>query len=149
MVVDVFLHILNFYNPDIKYEMPFFCDVYTVLKGACVKGSALIILAMASERFYAMYYPFKYRDTVTISMMVKVGIVCTVWGFVSACLTNLAYGINSGWCLEQRPNFNRTFVNIVVVASVVLYLILPSISTAILNVLIILKMKRRKTTGRR
>ena len=64
-------------------NIPLLCDFYLNMKSSSAKASSLMIMAMALERFYATYYPFRYKDDVTVKKLTYVAFACVVYSVFS------------------------------------------------------------------
>ena len=131
------------YSPITIHNLAVFCEAFVFVKATASKTSSWLIFSMSFERFVATYYPFRYKDHVTMKLLSRVSVACVVFATLSCLLGLMAYGNERGTCFEERIGANRLLVLIAVVDATLFHLIIPSISTAVLNVLIIIKMKRR------
>ena len=116
--------------------------------GTCIRMASFIILSMSIERFYATYYPFRYKDNVNASTLIKVAMTCFALSFVSAALTTATQGNVNGYCYFWRPGVSEYLILLVTVETLLLQLFIPSTLTALFNLLIIFRLKRRSATQR-
>ena len=131
------------YSPITIHNLAVFCEAFVFVKGTASKTASWLIFSMSFERFYATYFPFRYKDQVTMRMLSRVSVACVVVAALSTLLGLMTYGNERGTCFEERIGANRLLVLITVAETILFHLIIPSISTAVLNVLIIIRMKRR------
>ena len=126
------------------HSSPVFCDVMVNMQNTSGQSATLMILAMTLERFYAIYFPFRYKEVVTAKKLTLAAIICVLLGFSSSCLFTITYGNENGQCYSPRSEFSGFTILLVLAQSTIMFLILPSILVAVFNVLIIVKIKQRK-----
>ena len=107
-----------------------------------------MIMAMAIERFYATYYPFRYKEVVTAKKLTVISVGVVAYKFFCACLLNMAFGNENGHCFVPRKGYNVLIQNLIIAESVFISNATPAISVVVFNVLIVLKLRRRNTTHR-
>ena len=126
-----------------SHNSPILCDIIVNMENTSGQSASLMILAMTVERFYATYFPFKYRN-VTAKSLTGVAIVCVMFGFISSCLVTMTYGNEKGECFQPRSGYSQFIILLVIAQSALLFLIIPSILVAVFNALIVSKIKSRK-----
>ena len=109
---------------------------------------SLLILSMSIERFYATYYPFRYRDIVSTRLLSKVAVFCFLLALGSASLTVATQGNVNGYCFFWRPGVSDAMILMVTMETLLLQLFIPSVVTFSFNLLIIFKLKRRSAAQR-
>ena len=149
VAVDVFSKGAEYLSPLNMHSVPVICDLYILAKVTTIKASSLMILSMSIERFYATFYPFPYKDNVTMRTMAKTGMFCTVIAAVSSCLVLAVQGNTTGRkCFATRQNVSEVVTFLVVIESALLFFIIPSVLTTVLNVLIVAKLRSQSSVQR-
>ena len=87
------------YNVD---TMPALCDIYIVVKMTLMNAANMFILLMSVERVYATYYPFRYKQNVTLGLMYKTGLFCLILSFMSSLSIVATHGAVDGYCFDTR-----------------------------------------------
>ena len=143
VVSDFVADFTEVYSPITIHNLAVFCEAFVFVKAAASRTASWLIFSMSFERFYATYFPFRYKDHVSMKLLSRVSVACVVVAALSSLLGLMAHGNERGTCFEERIGANRLLVLITVADTILLQLIVPSISTAVLNVLIIIRMRRR------
>ena len=105
-----------------------------------------ILVLMSIERYVAGYHPHYFREKVTTRLMMKVGAGALVYAVAIAGVFVPIRGNKDGACFypdpdEVLPNWLRILSAGLIVF---LLLLLPCVSTIVLNVFIIFKMRERQ-----
>ena len=131
------------------HEVPLLCDGYVFTKVTALKASSLLILSIALERFYATYYPFPYKEHVSLTILFKVGTVCIVIAALSGGLVSATHGHTAiEKCFAVREGVNEIVVSVVVTESIFLFFLIPSVLTFLLNILIVAKLRHQNKNQR-
>ena len=128
------------YRPVNQNNQPVICSVYVFLRGSCLSISTLMTMLISFERMIAVYFPFRYKDGVKVPLMAKIGFVCVVVSLLHSGMSTYIYGSSAGQCLSTRVH---TAWVIFAGATVVVFVLLPSLTTAILNIFLITKVSSR------
>ena len=136
------------YSPITIHNLAVFCEAFVFVKGSASKTASWLVFSMSFERFYATYFPFRYKDHVTMTLLSRVSVACVVFATLSCLLGLMTFGNEMGTCFEERVGANRLLVLITIAETILFHLIILSISTAVLNVLVIIKIKRRSFNER-
>ena len=131
-----------------SHNVPILCDIYRNVKSTSGRAATFMTMAMTIERFYATYYTFSYRKVVTTNKLNAVAFGSAVYGFFAACMQNIAFGNENGFCFLQRSGYNILIYTFILSESIVMSHAIPSVTVAVLNILIVLRIKRRNTTQR-
>ena len=146
---DNILVILLHGSPFNAHTVPLLCDGYVFTKVTTLKASSLLILSIALERFYATYYPFPYKENVSLKILSKVGTFCIVIAVLSGGLVSATQGHTEiEKCFAVRESVNKLFALAVVIQSIVFFLLIPSVGTSVLNILIVVKLRLRNKNQR-
>ena len=145
VIIDVIARIGILVSSFNTHTVPLLCDIYILAKLPCVKSSTLMVLMMSCERFYATFFPFGYKENVTKKRLVYFGCVSVVAAFFSTGLIPLTYSNENGRCFDERKDANQILVTVSLVESTVVFLVLPSVLTAVLNLFIAIEIKRRES----
>ena len=149
MVCDLFDDFSKMYTKFTSHTEPILCDVYVYLKGVSSRGASLMILAMTLERFYALYFPFSYKNKISVNVLTAVAAACIVPTLISCAIVTMVVGNENGYCFDIRSGVNALLHFYIVVESAVIYNIIPAALVAVFNLLIVCKIKRRQHTDER
>ena len=127
---------------------PLMCDIYINVKSTADGGASFMIMAMAIERFYATYYPFRYKEVVTAKRLTAVAFGCFAYNFVGACMLNITFGNESGKCFLPRSGVDMFVQALIFAESIFISNGMPAVSVVVFNILIVLRLRRRNTSQR-
>ena len=145
---DFAAHFTNVYGPINQHESPFFCSFYIQWKITCVYSGSFLILAMSCDRFFAAYYPISYKERISKGRLAKAAAFCVLISFFSAFLMTVTHVNEDGFCAVQRSGVDEIILLLAMIQSSVFHMVIPSLLTAILNLLIALKIRRRSVNHR-
>ena len=134
-------------SPFHQHNTEFLCSLYIVARFASMKTTSLIFVCMSSERVYAAYFPIAYKQKVTIRLMMKIGIGCLVISLLAGSMSILNFTNEGGVCFVSVENAN-TVLSKYLSFQFIMFLMFPSIFTAIFNVVLIAKMRQRSKANR-
>ena len=137
--------LLSPYNVD---TVPALCDIYIVVKMTLMNTANMFIVLMSVERVYATYYPFRYKQNVTLGLIFKAGLFCLIPSFMSSFSVVATQGAVDGYCFDTRKGVSSLLVTVVVAKTTILFNIIPSVAALILNVLISMKINQRTRSSR-
>ena len=140
----LFFTILEFISPLNHHNQNAICMIYFVLTAVCPIGNSHLIVAMGSERLYAVFRPISYRENVTISTNKKVTCVCFLLALVMPLLSAPLYSNETGFCYSVRPGVNEALFLIHVFSWQIFVVYMPSFLILVMNTILILKLKRRQ-----
>ena len=121
------------------------CRVYVFIRALCLGSSSFLILLMSCERVFASYVPFRYKNIVTTKLLAAVGATCIVFAGLFSLASALSVTNEEGQCFSLNQELNEKLTMTVIVSSSLLFFLVPSISSAVLNFLIIIKIKQKKS----
>ena len=133
------------YSPVNQHNQEFICWVYVFLRGSCLNISAIMTTLMSVERLMAAYFPIRYKNTVTVPLMSKIGIGCVIVSLLHSLISTLFYGNDGGLCLSVESDVNPTLYFVFVATTSILFILMPTVTTAMLNIFLILKIRRRNS----
>ena len=144
LTADNLVHVLYHWTPYHPNNVPLICEANLITRFSTMKASGLITLSMALERFFATYYPFRYKNNVSRKTILEVGAICIVLAMLSTSLASATFGYREGeTCPAIRQYVSPILLNVVVFESVLFFFAIPSVLTAVLNILIAVKLRRR------
>ena len=128
------------YSPVNQNNQPVICSVYVFLRGSFLNISSLMTMLISFERMIAVYFPFRYKDGVKVPLMAKIGFVCVVVSLLHSGMSKYIFRSSAGQCLSTRVH---TAWVIFAGATAVAFVLLPSVTTAVLNICLIIKVRNR------
>ena len=131
-----------------SHNIPIMCDIYLNVKSTSGGAASFMIVAMAIERFYAIYYPFRYKEVVTAKKLTAFAFGCFTYNFVGACMLNIAFGNETGHCFLPRKGYSVLTQSLIVAESIVISNATSAILVVVFNILIGFRIRRRNTTQR-
>ena len=119
------------------------CVAFIILRGSGMGSSSLLTMVMASERVFAAYRPFRYKETVSISLMTKIGYGCVVVSLMDSAITTNFLGNDSGECLSVKEGVNYVLMMAHFIKTSIAFVLVPTTSTVILNIVLMIKIRNR------
>ena len=133
------------YSPVNQHNQELICWVYMFLRGSCLNISAIATTLMSVERLVAAYFPIRYKNTVTVPLISKLGIGCVIVSLLHSLISTVFYGNDGGLCLSVESDANPTLFFAFVATTSILFILMPTVITAMLNIFLILKIRRRNS----
>ena len=126
-----------------SHNIPLMCDIYINVKRTADGTAAFMIMAMTFERFYASYYPFRYKEVVTAEKLTILAFGCFAYNFFAACMLNITFGNETGNCFMPRSGINMLVQALIFAESIIISNFAPAILVTVFNILIAVKIRRR------
>ena len=136
------------YTNSTSNNIPLICDIYLNVKRTADGAASFMIMAMAIERFYATYYPFRYKEVVTAKKLTVVAFGSFAYNFVAACMVNITFGNETGKCFLQRSGVSMFVQSLIFAESIIISNFTPAVSVAVFNILIAVSLRRRNMNQR-
>ena len=133
----------SLFSPINQHNSGILCAVLIILRGGCLGSSTLMTMMMSCERVFAAYWPFRYKNTVSVSLMTKIGYGCAAVSLLTAGGSLRFFGNDEGECIGVQKDVSDAQMLIFLCTAAVVFLLLPSLSTAVLNIFLIFKIKKR------
>ena len=140
---EILLLTAPFFSPIHAHNTFWLCVFYISSRFMFTMSSSLMFACMSIERVSAVYFPFKYKQSVSVRLMAVVGLCCFLTGLAGGCAANMKYTNEGGKCFVAKENVSIAIKYYVRGQSFHLAVV-PSILTAVLNALVIFKMGQRK-----